>query len=97
MVPPLAQALQDPYAAVRYNAFGALRKISGFADFEYDFEAPGDPDELERSVLDRWRWRLSKEFVAPSHVLLDASLKPDTETIDRLSDERDNRPIRIIE
>ena len=97
MAVPLARALADPYPAVRYNAFCALRKIPGFEDFDYDFEVPGAPAELERRVLQRWRGQLPKDYVAPEHVLLDASLKPDTETIERLADERDNRPIRIIE
>ena len=67
------------------------------ADFDYDFEVPGNPDELERRVLERWREQSPKDLAAPARVLLDASLRPDRETIDRLTDERDNRPIRVIE
>lgn len=38
--PLLIELLDDEYSAIRYNAYRSLRKITGFADFEYDYVAP---------------------------------------------------------
>ncbi len=46
----LAQALNDPYPAVRFIAGRSLGRLPGFAKFVYDFEWPSD--KLENSKRD---------------------------------------------
>ena len=97
LAPPLAKAMLDPYAAVRYNAFRATRKLPGFADFKFDFEVPGDAVELNRRVRERWKLPAPNAREPASRVLLDDQMQPNDELIDRLIEVRDNRPIFSIE
>lgn len=55
-LPYLAQLMMDPYHAVRYIAGRSLRRIEGFADFEYDHMAPAAELGLaNRRLLDAWQ------------------------------------------
>src|SRR5262249_27173950 len=49
MAPFLAQLLDDPYAAVRYNAGRSLRRMSGLADLAYDYVGPATERERARA------------------------------------------------
>ena len=57
MAPLLIELLDDEYSAVRYNAYRSLRKITGFADFEYDYVAP---EEARWQAQASARQRLSR-------------------------------------
>jgi hypothetical protein len=48
IAPFLAQLLDDPYSAVRFVAYRALRALPGFGDLQYDFV--GAPDERRQAV-----------------------------------------------
>jgi predicted CXXCH cytochrome family protein len=100
----LVEALDDPYAAVRFVALRSLRSFPGFADFEFDFVAPRER-RLERQALARARAADSarrargaspgRPGVAPLPSDPDGLIQRDV--IERLRSERDDRPIRIAE
>ena len=55
-VPALAQLLVDPYAAVRYIAYGSLKKQPGYQDIQYNFVGPeADREKVRQQVLDIWK------------------------------------------
>lgn len=63
MPPFLAQLLEDPYSAVRYIAWHALRQFTGYQALDYDFIGSGDHQAESR----REAWALwSRREVAPA-------------------------------
>jgi predicted CXXCH cytochrome family protein len=63
MAPLLIELLDDEYSAIRYNAYRSLRKISGFADFEYDYVAPQEARWKAQAAA---RQRCSQSGAAPA-------------------------------
>jgi predicted CXXCH cytochrome family protein len=58
LLPPIAILMQDPYAAVRWVAFDALRKDERLASTKFDFDAPvADRDQVAQEILRTWRPR----------------------------------------
>jgi len=56
MAPLLAQLLADRYAAVRYIAYRSLKRLPGFASFEFDFTAgPQQQERAREQALQLWR------------------------------------------
>jgi predicted CXXCH cytochrome family protein len=102
----LVEALDDPYAAVRFVALRSLRSFPGFADFEFDFVAPRE-SRVERQALARARaadsarrasgTRASPELPDVAALPTDADGLIRRDVIERLTSERDDRPIRIAE
>ncbi len=99
MIPYLAQLLDDPYDAVRFVAFLALRKRVAYADFDYDFVGP--PSQ-RRAAVDRAR--AARRFVYATAVMTDASaLLLDSsgaivkQRFDELLRQRDNRRVDLRE
>jgi hypothetical protein len=97
----LAEALDDPYAAVRFVAYRSLRTEPGFANFSYDFIA--EP-RVRRERRERARelaaasWREAQSSPAPSRPLPhDGRGELDRAFVERLIAGRDNRPVRIAE
>lgn len=92
----LAEALDDPYAAVRKVALGSLRTLPGFADFQADFVAPpaARKDARERA-LSLWK-RGWQPRTAPA-LLLDAATGRDETALRALTATRDDRPVTISE
>ncbi len=99
-IPPyIAEALKDRYPALRGVAGRSLRRLAGFADVEFDFEAP----EFERlqvveRVMKAWREKQSSGSPRGETALL---IKPDGSLdragMQRLLDQRDNRPVNLSE
>jgi len=56
MAPFLANALLDPYAAVRHAGIRSLRTLAGFEDFEYDYVAPLEREQAVRAIARDWRF-----------------------------------------
>jgi predicted CXXCH cytochrome family protein len=95
----LVQALDDPYAAVRFVALRSLRSFAGFEGFEFDFIAPR-PERLERQAAARLLaisgargWPGSRPPPLPMGP--DGAIAADV--IAALNRARDDRPIRIAE
>ena len=95
----LSLLFDDPYPAVRFLAYQSLRRLPGFADFDFDYLAPRDVRlAAGRQILEQ----LSDHpppTSAPraAAVLLDRTGKPLQSTIDRLRKQRDDRPVDIPE
>jgi predicted CXXCH cytochrome family protein len=95
----LAEALDDPYAAVRFVAQRSLRTFPGFEDFAFDFIAP-HALRLERQAEARTRAAANARRPLPAqHEPLPRDERGliQRAALERLIDERDERPIRIAE
>jgi hypothetical protein len=97
--PFLAALLDDPYPAVRFSAHRSLRRLEGFADFEYDFI--GTPAALSaapqraRQVWEQTRGGAQRPFVRAT--LMDAKGQVLDADFQRLLKLRDDRPVFIAE
>ena len=94
MVPFLAVLLDDPYAAVRFNAFRSLRTSPTFADLDYDYVAdPALRHRVESAVLASWR----SEDRLDRPLLLTTDGRLDTAAVASMEQRRDDRPVDIAE
>jgi predicted CXXCH cytochrome family protein len=99
LAPFLAELLNDSYSAVRYIAYRSLRQLPGFEQLKYDYVGPG-PDLIAArdKVLEIWlRTHKAKLDRIGPEILIDADGNPDRARIDRLLQQRDNRPVELIE
>ena len=101
MLPTIAELMKDPYAAVRWVAFDALRKDKRFADAEYDFDG-AESDRI--AVADRLvsEWAASREAATESdprwsRVLFDKQGVPDRKQVEMLLKDRDQRFVAGVE
>ena len=86
-VPYLVAALADPYAAVRYVAGHALQKIDPAAQFDY--LAPiAERQRAADAILSRWR---------AQHPQTPAQQAAIDARIQRLTEQRDDSPVRAME
>ena len=97
-VPFLTQLLTDPYDAVRFVAYQALRAHPGLHGFEFDHVAP--PKTLlrfARQAYGSWRAHRDSEMKTGEHLLIneDGSLRQ--ETFSRLLGQRDDRRVTYQE
>ncbi len=97
LAPFQARLLADPYGVVRYVAGDNLRKLDGFEKFPFDFIAPEEKlrASAEKAVL---QW---KDRAAPTRTGGEILINPDgsimEERVQKLLQERDNRPVNIKE
>jgi hypothetical protein len=98
MIPYLAQLLDDPYDAVRFVAFLALRKRVQFAGFDYDFVGSR---WHRRAAVDRardaGRFAHAGAPTSESPVLLDATGELIRERFEELLSQRDDRRVDLRE
>ncbi len=96
----LVEALDDPYAAVRYVAQRSLRSFPGFEDLSLDFIAPR-AERLAQQAIARARVEANATPLSPgAHspaLPVDERGLFRRDVIERLVLERDLRPIRIAE
>lgn len=95
----LVEALDDPYAAVRFVAWRSLRSFDGFADLGFDFTVPR-PERLLRQAAARERaLAAARRATLPTPPPLPATPdgRFDPWVIAELVSRRDLRPIRIAE
>ncbi len=99
MAPFLGQLLADPYDAVRFVAARSLRRLPGFADFEYDFLAPPGEREMRRGrAVSRWTRRSSaSERPTGEAILINSRGTLQRELLTRLLGERDDRRVYLNE
>jgi hypothetical protein len=95
--PLLAGLLDDPYDAVRFVAHKSLKRLPGFASFDYNFVGPPET-RTAASIEVRRTWQQSpgKEPFAPAVLISPNGQLRDAE-ISRLLKLRDDRPIDISE
>jgi hypothetical protein len=97
--PYLAELLADPYHAVRYLADRALRRLPGFAGFDYDYTA--EPALLQQARLrarDQWtRTTPPQRRPKRDELLIDAQGRIDDERLRRLQGQRDDKRVVLAE
>jgi hypothetical protein len=98
--PFLAQALNDPYEVVRLMAYRSLRTLPGFERFPFDFVGT----EADRVQAFRDAARVSQQASArrglvtnDPAVLIGPGGRMDTDTLERLTLDRDDRVIELDE
>jgi hypothetical protein len=96
--PWLIRTMDDPYSAVRYIAHKALMADPEFADTPFDFTAPLAKRTAQIASA-RGRWPGARPLGQTQHVelLLDAQGKPLEDVADRLTRQRNNRPMTLQE
>ena len=97
--PFLIQLLDDPYSMVRYVSYLTLKRLPGFEDFEYDFLVESElRQERQAWALNHWESMTSKELLNNRRQLLfDASGNLQSDLLQQLLEQRDDRPIYIAE
>lgn len=98
MVPFLAELIDDPYAAVRFNAFKSLQQIRGYESIRNEFDSPAhDRRKSKLAVLKQWHdaWAGSREPACDELLLNERG--PDAERVERLLRARDHRSIVVVE
>jgi hypothetical protein len=93
------ETLLDSYSIVRFVGCRSLKKLLGFDDFEYDFLAADAERSTSRTrAIDQWKSqtaKISREQAA--RVLLTPAGQPDVEATQQILDQRDDRPVDILE
>jgi hypothetical protein len=95
----LAELLDDPYAAVRYVAYKALKSFSGFESFGYDYVANDEQlQEAQSRAIGIWEQQGNAFPEAQGRpLLLNDSGRVYSEQLQALLDKRDDTPIRLRE
>ena len=95
-VPLLLAALEDEYAAVRLNAWVALREREGLDPQRFDYLAP--PAKRNAAIEQiAARWQARSRDVMPARVPVDAASGLDPEWRRILLRDRDHTPLTILE
>lgn len=93
----LGQLLDDPYDAVRFIAYRSLHTLPGYEEFTYDFVGPAEQRHAA-AVRAGQMWMRSKTGRPTGEPILispDGKLRVDV--IQRLQQQRDDRPIMLRE
>jgi predicted CXXCH cytochrome family protein len=94
--PFLAELLDDPYAAVRFNAGRSLHELPGFDDYTYDYL--GSDDEQRQAQLDVLRtWSARGSARVEPAVLMEQPGIIQRARLELLHLRRDDRYVRINE
>jgi hypothetical protein len=96
----LIEALDDPYSAVRFVALRSLRRLPGFASFDFDFIAErGARLERQREARELAEREFARRRPAPPtrDLPLDPAGRIDPAFLAEQLRSRDPRPIRIAE
>ncbi|MCB9832144.1 MAG: C cytochrome precursor [Planctomycetes bacterium] len=98
MVPILGHLLDDPYGAVRYVAERSLRRVDGYADFEYDMLAPGEERRTAIAALrERWQARRRPDLIRDATLLQAADGLPLDQELRRLAARRNDLQLALGE
>jgi len=94
IAPVLAQALNDPYDAVRFIAARSLRRLPGFETLEYDFLAPpADREQARRRAIAA---RPTVPGTLPATLFRDDGSLDET-VVGSLAARRDDRRVFLVE
>ena len=99
LYPYLIYSLNDPYAAVRFDAWKSLQTLPGFSDFSFTYTAPDDYiREMSARAYEKWlREVRDPSLIYRSETGLDADGRFQQDTFQRLRSERDDKPIILAE
>ena len=98
IAPFLAEALRDPYSAVRFIAGRSLEKLPGYDDLGYDFVAtPEHRGQKREAARARWRdaWTEAGSHEDPVRFLTRDGV--DDAVVQGVIRRRDNRRVKIAE
>jgi hypothetical protein len=105
--PPLLAALfDDPYSAVRYNAFRSLARLPGFENLPNDYDAePLQRQQARNAVQAQWLANPDAATAVPANALPSTTPSPtlstrspiDAATFRRLLEKRNNRRMVNVE
>ena len=94
----LSRLLDDEYPAVRFIAHKSLSSLPAFSDAKYDFVGSRDQRAAaQRRLAEQARSQPLQARDNPASILHSSELKPLHSVIQRLLDQRDNRPVDIPE
>jgi hypothetical protein len=99
LTPYLAVTLVDSYAAVRFVVGKSLRTLPGFEKLPFDYTA-GRPEIKALAAKSYQQWierQAANSFTFPPAVQLEPDGGMRLETYSRLLEERDQRPVFLIE
>jgi hypothetical protein len=99
LYPYLIYSLNDPYAAVRFDAWKSLQTLPGFSDFSFNYSAADDYlREMRAGAYEKWLRDVRERNVTyRPETALDADGRFRQDTFQRLRSERDNKPIILAE
>jgi hypothetical protein len=97
MVPLLAQALDDPYDAVRFVAARTLAARANVTLGDYDFLAPPAGRAATRDAVVADSDARARPVAAGAAVLQDAAGRLDRDALASLLAKRDHRPVLLKE
>ena len=101
LAPHLANALNDPYSAIRYAAWKSLKTLPGFNDFEYDYIASDDDTFAAAARAYQHSVELRARMIVPPifspATLLDSQGRFIDGPFQRLLDTRNQRAVYLIE
>ena len=99
LYPYLIYSLNDPYAAVRFDAWKSLQTLPGFSDFSFTYSAADDYlREMSAGAYEKWlRDVRERDVIYRPETALDADGRFRQDTFQRLRSERDNNPIILAE
>jgi len=96
--PWLIRTMDDPYSAVRYIAHKALMADPEFANTPFDFTAPLATRKAQiATAREQWSGAMPPGQTQQVEVLLDAQGKPLEDVAERLTRQRNNRPMTLQE
>jgi hypothetical protein len=97
MAPFLAVLLEDPYSAVRWVAYESLKELPGFSDVEFNFVGSAEQRRQARQEITR-RWtELARSPRGESRLLLKSDGSVDTDSVEKLVAQRNDRATSITE
>lgn len=97
--PFLAKTLVDDYAAVRYLAEQALRRVPEFKQLRYDYIGPAiDRQAASKKLLELWSNREKAAISNSPQLLIDTqTLKLNEERVTDILNRQDKRPTSLPE
>ena len=98
LAPFLAVLLDDPYSAVRFISRRSLRSLPGFENFSYDFEGPAEERAAaRRRATEQWASAGAQPDRSGTHVLIRPDGSVETERLERLLQQRNDRSMDLQE
>jgi len=99
LYPYLIYSLNDPYAAVRFDAWKSLQTLPGFSDFSFTYTAAEDYlRETSAGAYEKWLREIrERNATYRPETGLDSDGRFQQDTFQRLRGERDNKPIILAE
>jgi len=99
LYPYLIYSMNDPYAAVRFDAWKSLQTLPGFSDFTFTYTAADDSiSEVSAHAYEKWLREIRNPDVTyPPETALDAEGRFRQDIFQRLRSERDDKRIILAE